>query len=203
MAENKSTLLISNPGILARLDLVVVVDDVLTTGSSFRAMGEFLRENGFRGRIVNFAYARAFTGEVVKAYLRYDRGIEREPFPEKGGSQDPDGPIGAIVYDLDQTLIDSGIRDLRYEENMAHAVMPYKVYEGVRELTSLPIPTALLSNRSKWQMDKLLSPSEAVFTYPQDEDEGAFAETTTSPAVVAFAKWWTISRNTTTLEAVA
>ena len=115
-------------------------------------MGEFLRENGFRGRIVNFAYARAFTGEVVKAYLRYDRGIEyeffpdarqlREPFPEKGGSQDPDGPIGAIVYDLDQTLIDSGIRDLRYEENMAHAVMPYKVYEGVRELTSLPIPTA-------------------------------------------------------------
>lgn len=102
---------------------------------------------------------------------------------------------------------------------MAHAVMPYKVYEGVRELTSLPIPTALLSNRSKWQMDKLLSPSEAVdnikfpehrglipfpvFTYPQDEDEGAFAETTTSPAVVAFAKWWTISRNTTTLEAVA
>ncbi len=49
MAENKSTLLISNPGILARLDLVVVVDDVLTTGSSFRAMGEFLRENGFRG----------------------------------------------------------------------------------------------------------------------------------------------------------
>ena len=90
------------------------------------------------------------TGEVVKAYLRYDRGIEyeffpdarqlREPFPEKGGSQDPDGPIGAIVYDLDQTLIDSGIRDLRYEENMAHAVMPYKVYEGVRELTSLPIP---------------------------------------------------------------
>ena len=74
-------------------------------------------------RIVNFAYARAFTVEVVKAYLRYDRGIEyeffpdarqlREPFPEKGGSQDPDGPIGAIVYDLDQTLIDSGIRDLR------------------------------------------------------------------------------------------
>lgn len=75
---------------------------------------------------------------------------------------------------------------------MAHAVMPYKVYEGVRELTSLPIPTALLSNRSKWQMDKLLSPSEAVdnikfpehrglipfpvFTYPQDEDEGAFAK---------------------------
>lgn len=200
VAENKSTLLISNPGILARLDLVVVVDDVLTTGSSFRAMGEFLRENGFRGRIVNFAYARAFTGEVVKAYLRYDRGIEyeffpdarqlREPFPEKGGSQDPDGPIGAIVYDLDQTLIDSGIRDLRYEENMAHAVMPYKVYEGVRELTSLPIPTALLSNRSKWQMDKLLSPSEAVdnikfpehrglipfpvFTYPQDEDEEGF-----------------------------
>ena len=36
---------------------------------------------------------------------------------------------------------------------------PTRSDEGVRELTSLPIPTALLSNRSKWQMDKLLSPS--------------------------------------------
>ncbi len=56
-------------------------------------------------------------------------------FLEKGGSQDPDGPIGAIVYDLDQTLIDSGM-DLRYEENMAHAVMPYKV--STRALGSSP-----------------------------------------------------------------
>ena len=68
-------------------------------------------------------------------------------------------------------------------------------------------------------MDKLLSPSEAVdnikfpehrglipfpvFTYPQDEDEGGFRRNYYKPAVVAFAKWWTISRNTTTLEAVA
>lgn len=68
-------------------------------------------------------------------------------------------------------------------------------------------------------MDKLLSPSEAVdnikfpehrglipfpvFTYPQDEDEGLSQKLLQAPAVVAFAKWWTISRNTTTLEAVA
>ena len=81
---------------------------------------------------------RLLRGEVVVPLLEAIAESSTSSFPthgscgsrflEKGGSQDPDGLIGAIVYDLDQTLIDSGIKGvLRYEENMAHAVMPYKV----------------------------------------------------------------------------
>ena len=36
-----------------------IVDDVLTTGAHFRAMSDFLRENGYKGQIVGIFWSRA------------------------------------------------------------------------------------------------------------------------------------------------
>ena len=36
-----------------------IVDDVLTTGAHFRAMSDFLKENGYRGQIVGIFWSRA------------------------------------------------------------------------------------------------------------------------------------------------
>lgn len=43
----------------ANAELMVVVDDVLTTGGHFRAVHDCLRANGFRGAIVGACWARA------------------------------------------------------------------------------------------------------------------------------------------------
>ena len=39
-------------------ETLVVFDDVLTTGSHFRAFSDFIRENGFKGKVRGIFWAR-------------------------------------------------------------------------------------------------------------------------------------------------
>lgn len=70
--ENKDTLEVKDPGLVRSLDVIVVVDDVVTTGTSFRAIDQVLRDAGFRGQLIDFAFAFTRPSDSVQYYMTYD-----------------------------------------------------------------------------------------------------------------------------------
>lgn len=72
ISANKETLEVRDPELVGGLDVIVVVDDVVTTGNSFRAIGQMLRDAGFRGQLINFAFAFTRPSDSVAYYLTYD-----------------------------------------------------------------------------------------------------------------------------------
>ena len=72
MQANIETLAVSNGEAIRHLDLVVVLDDILTSGTSFRAMGSFLRSIGFKGILVNFAFARTYPVDGIRNYVNHE-----------------------------------------------------------------------------------------------------------------------------------
>lgn len=180
---NIATLGSRRPYEIRDLDLIIVVDDIVTSGSSFRAMYEFLRRTGFQGQVINFAYARHFPSEVVETYYKYNHEIEYEAFPGiQDLQQDYDNrpawnnegnEIFGVIYDLDQTLIDDPIRDIEFEDTLCQSAvyrsLPYRFYDGVKELMELPIASAIVSNRPMKQLEKLFEYSEvdATLAFPK------------------------------------
>lgn len=180
---NIATLGSRRPYEIRNLDLIIVVDDIVTSGSSFRAMYEFLRRTGFQGQVINFAYARHFPSEVVETYYKYDHEIEYEAFSEiQDLQQDYDkrpawnnegNEICGVIYDLDQTLIDDPIRDIEFEDTLwqssVYRTLPYRFYDGVKELMELPVASAIVSNRPMKQLEKLFEYGEveATLAFPE------------------------------------
>lgn len=183
---NISTLGAKRPDEIRNLDLVIVVDDIVTSGNSFRAMTEFLRRLGFRGQIVNFAFARHFPSEVVEEYLAHDHSVEYEAFSEiqalrrsydKRPEENNEGePIFGVIYDLDQTLLNDSVRDFNFEENLWRGTssLPYEFFNGIKELMELPLPVAIVSNRPESQLDNLfdLYEFEVNIPFPEWPREG-------------------------------
>lgn len=60
--DNASTLSLA-PDALC-YDLILVLDDVVTSGKSFQAVDKLLRGAGFDGQIINFAFARTVSAEA-------------------------------------------------------------------------------------------------------------------------------------------
>lgn len=181
---NAVTLAARDPNVIKSLELIIVVDDIVTSGNSFRAMTEFLCEIGFRGQVVNFAFARHFPSEVVEAYLAHDHSIDYENFPEiRELRREYDGlseetpchqRVSGIVYDLDQTLLDDSVRDIEFEESLwkGTSAFPYKFYDGIRELMDLPLPRVIVSNRSENQLSSLFVLREFQTNLPFPECQG-------------------------------
>ena len=251
--DNIQTIDIKDTSMLNSCKVIVVIDDILTTGKSFNAMNWVLRNKGFEGQIVNFAFARTFPTEGLKAFLNHEKNFHLEGFSlpdssqrtlpkkietvrygfhftfEDGGTKisnrcsvtkkaqyrkeltehgtcrivfDPsvqlkldDGtlvdfrdlddvrnsmknisyrlPIGAIIFDFDQTLLEDPIRDIEYEKNLGSLRprkrdMPYRLYDGIKELMGLQIPFAVLSNRPENQLIELFHDrSIAEGVYPE------------------------------------
>ena len=180
---NIATLGSRRPYEIRNLELIIVVDDIVTSGSSFRAMYEFLRRTGFQGQVINFAYARHFPSEVVETYYKYDHEIEYEAFSEiQDLQQDFDNrpawnnegnEIFGVIYDLDQTLMDDQIRDIEFEDTLwqssVYRTLPYRFYDGVKELMELPVASAIVSNRPMKQLEKLFEYGEvdATLAFPE------------------------------------
>lgn len=176
--SNIATLGSRKPYEIRSLDLIIVVDDIVTSGSSFRAMYEFLRRTGFQGQVINFAYARHFPSEVVETYYKYDHEIEYEAFSEiQELQQDFDNrptwnnegnEILGVIYDLDQTLIEDPIRDIEFEDTLwqssVYGALPYRFYDDVKELMELPVASAIVSNRPMKQLEKLFEYGEVDTT---------------------------------------
>ena len=200
--SNLETLDAKKPQEIRNLDLIIVVDDIVTSGNSFRAMYEFLRRIGFQGQVINFAYARHCPGEVAEAYLKYDHEIEYEEFDiqdyrceynQRPKENNEGEDIYGVINDFDQTLIDDALRDIKFEEalwkNTSNRTFPYKFYDGIKELMELPIVSAIVSNRPMTQLEKLFKYDEVdttltfpewprdglkrpIFSYPKERQEG-------------------------------
>lgn len=254
VASNANTLAVIDSGSVQSLDVIVVIDDVLTTGSSFCAINQVLRTAGFKGKLINFAFFYTRPSDSVEYYLTYDSDLGFDEIPELKALRNPqankpnvsrpgwhvtldDGtqkiftgnatvkqkagyrrmqiesgafkviydpsivlgfqpdieitfsderdvrdnlknivyipPVEGIIFDLDQTLLDDAVREERYESCGGNGMAsPYQTYDGVRELMSLGIPFAIVSNRPEYQLANLLDSKNIksnIFPIRQDD----------------------------------
>lgn len=58
-----------DPGIASIFETIVVVDDILTSGNSFKAFDRLLESIGFNGTIVNFAFAHTRASDAIEVCL--------------------------------------------------------------------------------------------------------------------------------------
>ena len=74
--SNVETLAVKDPRVIAQLDVLVVLDDVVSKGTSFRAIGQLLRKAGFKGTLVNFAFTHTYPAKGVVNFLNHEPHIE-------------------------------------------------------------------------------------------------------------------------------
>ena len=163
VAANVSTLRFNGAEKLEDIDVLLVVDDILTSGKSFRAVDGVVRSAGFSGTIVNFAFSRTMPGVCIDEYVRFAYG-------ERAAGRRCE-TFNSLVLDLDQTLIDDAAKDDDYEEGLwggggATRLCPYSIYSEAAGLTALGVPYAVISNRPKRELDAIfrdLSVSDALY----------------------------------------
>lgn len=167
IAGNARTLEVRPRGALLQFGTILVVDDIVTSGNSFRAADEVLRAAGFKGTIVNFAFSRTFPSDGAMLCLEAKRD-ERHIIYATGDYLDEywgNHPVDGFVLDLDQTLIEDPVRDPAYEgvlwrdSGRQSASGPYGVYEGVADILGLHLPTAVLSNRPMSEIEHIIEDS--------------------------------------------
>lgn len=172
---NASTLAIA-PDVL-RYDLILVLDDVVTSGKSFQAVDKLLRDAGFVGQIINFAFARTVSSEAELRFAQDRMGQLPDPRPNARN----DGRIDAAVLDLDQTLLDDPVLDVAYEAD-PYRKMPYELYHDCCKLADLRcsgIPYAIVSNGGRKRLRAVMTTwkvSEAVFGRRFERDEVGWQE---------------------------
>lgn len=90
-----------DPNIASVFDTVVVIDDIVTSGSSFRAFGRLLESIGFDGTIVNFAFAHTRSSDGVEVCLDGVPGPKAAPVREGHRVTLRDGSAGCYAGGLD------------------------------------------------------------------------------------------------------
>lgn len=149
--------------------LVIVIDDVVTTGSSFYAAHKHLTELGFT-KILYFAYGRTQQNSCLRGEMKPKSPINK--------------PIGEIIFDVDQTLVDSiKASEYKFEEILLQKINQREIqlYEGIKEMISyvindMQIPIIFVTNRDfytvKAYFEKIILD---VFDYnirkPVEEDD--------------------------------
>lgn len=176
------------------VDIIVVVDDIVTTGNSFNAVNKMLIDSGFKGEIINYALFRSMS-EV--AHNNYNEWQDKQKDIWNDGSNKKNGKIDGIIFDFDQTLVDTTKKNEDFE-NISRKFFEkdncqilaatdvkndyinnfkkiYKVYDEkfMIYLQSKEIPFAILSNNSKIKVN-LIYQMNSIFPYiyPNIEKDG-------------------------------
>lgn len=74
VSKNLDTLLVDPDARVQDYHAILVIDDITTTGNSFLAADSKLREAGFEGKIVNFAFARTCSSEAIHLFKQLEWG---------------------------------------------------------------------------------------------------------------------------------
>ena len=149
--SNMETLLFDSDINLNEYDIILVIDDVVTSGNSFIAVNTIIDEMKFIGEIINFAFSRSMNKMSIDYY-------EAE-FPSSSIKND-ERKISGIIFDFDQTLIDDQKRHKEFESRVREVSLQlinnwkfirennyvYNPYNGVYELQTKRIPFAIVSN---------------------------------------------------------
>lgn len=94
-ASNVETLAIDPNCSLQDYGLLVVVDDVMASGSSFVSVDEMLRESGFAGRVVNFALFRTSPSGGADYFMAVEvEMLDGYGAPSGGGTRCPHRGVG-------------------------------------------------------------------------------------------------------------
>lgn len=162
--EESQGLLIENSydGWWNDFDVILVIDDVVTTGGSFTVINKFLMDAGVpEEKLVNFAFYKYLREEDFKAYKA---GLVR--FYEKTG------PIDGIIWDFDGTIVDSRNRKLEnkipsgkassqeWAKFFQEAESIYPILDSLMNVfnyISRRFPYTIVSNSSKSRIKILLS----------------------------------------------
>jgi phosphoglycolate phosphatase-like HAD superfamily hydrolase len=142
------------------LDAMVIFDDIVTSGNSFNAVNKIIREKGFSGDIINFAFARSMN-EI--AHTNYDEWEGNNTLKNIGS-----GKIEGIVFDLDQTLvntsrrcerIESTIKNVHFKRNNEKELYSYNFFENANDIYSVYNPALLEKFQRKFIPFAILSNS--------------------------------------------
>lgn len=181
--QNMDTLNFFDVDLIHKLDVVLIVDDIITTGSSFKAIKKLLTKLKFPGDIANFAFLYSMN---QTAHKNYDEWNLSEKSEWNNGNCIKNKEVDAIIFDFDQTLVDTSIRNEQFEEEIFklkvgnkdfkdHEVREefhdflkrysdvYSIYdpEELRVHQEKNIPFAILSNAS-WRKVFLLTQTDAI-----------------------------------------
>ena len=167
IASNIATLEVRPSGLLDQFGAILVIDDIVTSGNSFRAANEVLRRAGFAGVIINYAFSRTFPSDGAVLCMEASQDDTHmiyaigDYLDEYWGNH----PLDGLILDLDQTLIEDPVRNTTYEEVLwkdtgrQSAAKPYALFDGVSDIFELGLPTAILSNRPIAEIEHIIEDS--------------------------------------------
>lgn len=148
---------------------LIIIDDIITTGSSFNSVIELVEDSGFLSKnIICFAFARSMNRTSILSYKQINK-------------------ISGVIFDFDQTLIDSANRNYCFEGNIEkwrklyiadifkdkifkenESQKIYSAYDGVKEFQEKHIPFAIVSDSGRFRLNILLQTKElqtAIYPY--------------------------------------
>lgn len=179
--DNISTLEFQNNEVVKKIDVLIVIDDIVTSGNSFTAVKKIVNDSGFNKEVINFAFSRSMNESAHANYDEWNSNC-RNSLGEKKGK------IDGVIFDFDQTLVDTSLRNDEFESNLRNVrnnlhrseknnfitflkenSLVYSIYEEEQVLAfqQKRIPFAILSN--SWERRiALLSQVSSVqkFLYP-------------------------------------
>lgn len=111
--SNIRTLAVRGAADFKKADGIIVIDDVTTSGNTFAAVDQVLHEYGINNKVINFAFGRSMR-PIGQA--SYDEWLDGSA---EWTSQNfkKNGQITGLIYDVDQTLVDSTNRSDEFEHH--------------------------------------------------------------------------------------
>jgi hypothetical protein len=157
-------------------DYIVLMDDVTTSGSSFRMVDKFLISHGVpRNKIVNYAFYKYQTVEKWEKI--------KSLYQEASVNFESKFSIDGVIWDFDETIVNSRDRKVEVEQNLFNGKgfnynfynkeVVYEMYKDLEDifdiLANKSIPYTVVSNRYSLMIklfkQKLLR--EKVFPFEQ------------------------------------
>lgn len=152
-------------------DVILLIDDIVTTATSFREINRYLIDKiGVpKEKLVNFAfykYQKVDNWEKIKKLSKEKTIIK-------------DSNIDGIIWDFDQTIVDSRKRNKKFEDSIFDLVnrniqenctLEYDVYENLNDVfnyISDKIPYCITSNRPNFVNKYLSFPKIHTNIFPQ------------------------------------
>lgn len=125
VSSNINTLDLQDPALLEGVDNLVLIDDVITTGSTLSAVKTVLNNNRVNSvNIYNYVFGKtvSFAEVLQRSLYTYD--------PKTFSHEHDKEPVKGIIYDLDQTLIDSHHRNEEFEKKVGLGSGFSKLYDS-------------------------------------------------------------------------
>ena len=158
-----------------KYDVILLIDDIVTTATSFREINRYLIDKiGVpKEKLVNFSFYK---------YQKVDNWEEIEK-KSKEKTKVKDFDIDGIIWDFDQTIIDSRKRDKRFEERIIEIVngniqenysLEYDMYENLKDVFKYiydKIPYCITSNRPYFVKKYLSFPEMHSIIFPKNKND--------------------------------